>query len=448
MRLYGSLKELVKIVFRNPTSGKEVELTAAEQSGTGPIQFTIPDANASSDTIMTLGTSQLVDGQKLFEDARLSPPVGDDLRLQAGAGNVSARTLTLTANDADREISLTGDFSTAGNQDITLTATGATNVTLPTAGTLATLAGAEALTNKTQISVDNLDLDGNTLSSTDLNGDINLSPNGTGTVVVNTDLDVDNLNLNGNTISSTDVNGDVVISPNGTGRLKADGGEVAIKDGGFYLNVASNSTLTADKTITLNLNDGNRTLDLSGNLTKAGSDVLTLTTTGVTNVTFPTGTNTLVDTDTTQTILNKTLTSPTINTNSLYDNQAQIRLAEQTGNGSNYVGFSAPDAVTANQIWKLPDGDGISGQALTTNAAGELGWSSLATAEEGGITITKASSGNKTVSSTQCLWAPYLTISTGHTYTIDSGAEMVSFGTVTVDGTLIVNGTSEIIKSA
>ena len=38
-----------------------------------------------------------------------------------------------------------------------------------------------------------------------------------------TKLDVDNLELNGNTISSTDVNGDLILTPNGTGDLVLDG---------------------------------------------------------------------------------------------------------------------------------------------------------------------------------------------------------------------------------
>lgn len=225
MRLYGSLKELVKIVFRNPTSGKEVELTAAEQSGIGPIQFTIPDANASSDTLMTLGTSQAVSGQKLFTDARLSPPVGDDLRLQSGAGNVSARTLTLTANDADREISLTGDFSTAGNFDITLTTTAATSVTLPTTGTLSTLAGAETLTNKT------IDGNLNTISNLAHGAEVDNPSSGvhgvTGSIVGTTDaqpltgkteLEVDSIRIDGNAISSLS-GADINIDPDGTARV-------------------------------------------------------------------------------------------------------------------------------------------------------------------------------------------------------------------------------------
>lgn len=48
-------------------------------------------------------------------------------------------------------VTLTGAFIRSGAHSLTLTTTGATNVTLPTTGTLATLAGTESLSNKTLV---------------------------------------------------------------------------------------------------------------------------------------------------------------------------------------------------------------------------------------------------------------------------------------------------------
>ena len=85
-----------------------------------------------------------------------------------------------------------------------------------------------------ELFVDNLKLDGNVLSSTNTNGNITLTPNGTGVVETVNDvnfgtssdlstltilgqLNADNLRLDGNVLSSTNTNGNITLTPNGTG---------------------------------------------------------------------------------------------------------------------------------------------------------------------------------------------------------------------------------------
>jgi hypothetical protein len=52
-------------------------------------------------------------------------------------------------NNGNKTITLGGNLVTSGNYSTTINTTGTTNITLPTSGTMATLAGTETLTNKT-----------------------------------------------------------------------------------------------------------------------------------------------------------------------------------------------------------------------------------------------------------------------------------------------------------
>jgi hypothetical protein len=63
---------------------------------------------------------------------------------------------------------------------------------------------------------------------------------------------------------------------------------------------------------------------------------------------------------------------------------AELRLPEDTDNGSNYVALKAADSIASNLTLTLPSADGTSGQALVTNGTGTL---SFATA---GISTGKA----------------------------------------------------------
>lgn len=104
-----------------------------------------------------------------------------------------------------------------------------------------------------QATIDNLNLNGNTLSSTDVDGGIIIDPNGngdidltvSGTGVINLgsssitidasgimtisgQLNIDNLRFDSNTISSTDTDGNIVLSPNGTGDVVVDSLSVSL----------------------------------------------------------------------------------------------------------------------------------------------------------------------------------------------------------------------------
>lgn len=91
------------------------------------------------------------------------------------------------------------------------------------------------------VSVDNIQFNGNTISSTDTNGDIELTPNGTGVVTT------DNLSFDGNTIATTDANGNLILAPNGTGSVNVSNINVT---GGSISGVAFSGTLTGITSIT------------------------------------------------------------------------------------------------------------------------------------------------------------------------------------------------------
>jgi hypothetical protein len=118
----------------------------------------------------------------------------------------------------------------SGTPDVTLARS--TTSTLGLTGNLAVSGSATAA----QVDVDNIRVDGNTISSTNSNGDINIDPAGAGnTNIVSgnlvlagavsgvTQLDVDNIRTDGNSISATNSNGSIGLVPNGTGGVGIGG---------------------------------------------------------------------------------------------------------------------------------------------------------------------------------------------------------------------------------
>ena len=157
-----------------------------------------------------------------------------------------AANSTITAPSSNRAYRVVNADAT---YTLTVKATGQTGVTFPVSssgvvvfnGTDYVLLGTYAPI----FNVDNLRLDGNTISSTDTNGNIVLAPNGTGDVQVDADtLRVGDSNANatlttngtGDLILNTNAgtnsssitiqdaaNGNIVFAPNGTGRVQVSG---------------------------------------------------------------------------------------------------------------------------------------------------------------------------------------------------------------------------------
>ena len=83
-------------------------------------------------------------------------------------------------------------------------------------------------------------------------------------------------------------------------------------------------------------------------------------------------------TDNTVNILDSTISTPlTVTGNSTAG--AELRLPEDTDNGTNYIAIKAPDSIASNLTLTLPSADGTNGQALVTNGSGTLSFTTLST---------------------------------------------------------------------
>ncbi|MGZ3770394.1 MAG: tail fiber domain-containing protein [Bdellovibrio sp.] len=69
-------------------------------------------------------------------------------------------------------------------------------------------------------------------------------------------------------------------------------------------------------------------------------------------------------------------------------NTSEVRFAELAANGTNYIGFKAPDLISATKVWVLPAADGTAGQVLKTDGSGNLGWATSSTG-----TVTSVATG-------------------------------------------------------
>lgn len=62
-------------------------------------------------------------------------------------------------------------------------------------------------------------------------------------------------------------------------------------------------------------------------------------------------------------------------------NTTELRFKELAAGGSHYVGFKAPDSISASLIWTLPSADGAANSYLKTNGAGTLSFAAVSSGE-------------------------------------------------------------------
>jgi hypothetical protein len=256
----------------NATSGHTHDGTAGEGapvSVLGPVQDFVAsstEVKPKTDNTLDIGTSALqfkdmyLNGKAYIDGLGETLLVDTDKAIQFrdSALSINSSTDGQLDIDADTELELVAptvdiDASTAVTIDTaTLTITGAANIT-------------------GDLDVDNININNNTIISTDTNGNIALTPNGTGEVDISkvdidsgtidgvtiggssaaagtfTAIDVDNININGNTISSTDSNGDITLDPNGTGVIDVPSTtKLQIRDSAIFINSSTDGQLDID----------------------------------------------------------------------------------------------------------------------------------------------------------------------------------------------------------
>ena len=260
----------------NDNSGWVLTTNGTVTVGTTSLTFT----QFSGAGQITAGTGISITGNTVAIDSTVATLTGTQ-----NLTNKTYNGLTVSSSNGTLTIANGSTLATSGAYALTFTATAATNVTLPTTGTLATLAGTETLTNKTLGS--GSAWNGSVITGAYGGTGVN---NGSSTITLG-----GNLTTSGAfALTLTQTAATNVTLPT-TGTLATLAGSETFTNKTLGSGSTWNGNVITGAYGGTGVNNGSNTITLGGNLTTSGGNALTLTTTGTTNVTLPTSGTLLSD---------------------------------------------------------------------------------------------------------------------------------------------------------
>jgi hypothetical protein len=306
-------------------STDEVVLRGKQGITLRPLDASIGGSGSGAGEVTLDGTLRLLD-QATGGGQYLTLQYKSDTNGSADAA--SDRTLSVDLDGANRSLTLGGNLRTDGG-DLVLGLSGATNVTLPTTGTLATLAGAETLTNKTISAADNT-ISGLTAANLSASAGVAYSQ----------------LTLTGGVVDA-DVSAGAAIQYS----------KLALTGSIRSTDIEDSAGIPYSKLL------------LSGSI--LGADISPSAAIPYSKLSLA---GSLVDADVSaDAALDGAKVSPAFG--------AQ-RVSTETGfrlyNGANYLNVDANPAMGVDWTLRLPGADGTSGQLLQTDGSGNLSWATVA----------------------------------------------------------------------
>lgn len=238
------------------------------------------------------------------------------------------------------------------------------------------------------------------------------------------------------TIATGTWNGtEIGVDYGGTGQTSYADGELLI--GNSTGNTLSKSTLTAGTNVTITNGNGSITIaSTDTNTTYTAGDGLDLTNTEFSVDLAANGgleisnTELQVDSTVVRTTGDNTFTGDLFLSETSGNILNTLAFKELASNGSNWVGFKAPNAIAANVTWTLPAADGTTTQTLSTDGNGILYWQTpTAVALKGGggdqvfVENDQVVTTNYTITTNKnAMSAGPITVNQGVTVTVPSGS--------------------------